>query len=49
MVNAHRLALNLVLGLTAGVVLAFGLLMMKSRTWALPVGHGSGIPRVIAA
>lgn len=38
----------LLLGLAASVLLALGLLIMKSRAMALPAAEGSGIPRAIA-
>lgn len=40
--------LFLLLGLASSVLLALGLLIMKSRATALPPAKGSGIPRAIA-
>ena len=47
MANPSTLALYLGLGLAASVLLAGGLLMMKSRSAALPPAHGIGMFRAI--
>ncbi len=49
MASAHELALCLGLGLAASVLLALGLLMMKSRAEALPIASGRGAARAVLA
>lgn len=47
--SRHALALSLGLGVAASVLLAFGLLMMKSRAASLPMARGGGTVRAVMA
>lgn len=49
MASSHAVALHLGLGFVASVLLALGLLMMKSRAAALPIASGRKIVRAVLA